>query len=240
MKVRKRTIGALLVLILVLIAGCTGQSNRLPKSEATIEGKVIGLRDGGFLLASETGGLIYASTNTPIYNMEGVLSDASALKNGQVVEIGFSGMIMESYPGQLGDPKYIKIVEQQDDMAGLYGRIISDILVADSGLRSNDEYVVMDLSQITNLSEVEKQALINLMSLNVGLIGVSGNLDDFMNYGYSENGIFTAFEIKETTDVSIKFDLYKMHKGEDAYYFRDALAKKANGNWAYTVTTQGK
>lgn len=240
MSTKKQLLGMVVVLILVLASGCASTSNRLPKADSIIEGKVIGLRNGNFLLASEPAALISVTTNFPIYSIEDELTDTEALKNGQIVEIGFSGMIMESYPSQLGDIKYIKILEQTDDTAGFYGDVIEELLSVDGGLKSSDEYVIMDLSEITNLTDIEKQALVNFASSTVSLGGISGNYEEYMSNENSINGVLVVFENMEITETAIKFDLYKMHIDEAPYYFRGVTAEINNNEWQYSITSQGK
>lgn len=152
---------------------------------------------------------------------------------------------MESYPGQLSGVEFIKIVEQRDDMVGFYQTVINDLWQTDEGLNSDVDYIALDLSQITNLSDVEKQALVYLTSGQYGLTGLSATYDELVEQGYIdgenlyfEDGILFTFDIESTSDSSMSFDVTKWRSGLGAYFFMDCKAKKTKDGWTYEVGSE--
>jgi len=192
----RKSVFVMFFLVTLIMVSCSQNTNGLPKVAATLEGKVVNLTEGYFLLASRASGLISVQTNSQIYNEKNQKVDVVSLRNGQLVEIGFSGMIMESYPGQLGAVDYIKIVSEEEDLVGLYSDILREILAREGVLKAEDSYVVLDVSQVSRLSEVEKDALVNFAPSPFGVIGVMGSEEDYLTQGYSDQGVFIFLKSK--------------------------------------------
>jgi hypothetical protein len=231
-----------ILLIAIFMVGCSKNTGELPKADASIEGKIVDLTETGFLFTSDSAGLIMVGTAHQVYDEDNQAVEASALKNGQRIEIGFSGAIMESYPGQLAGIEYIKIVRQNDDLVGFYQTVIDDLWQTDEGLNADIDYIALDLSQITNLSEEEKQALVYLTSGQYGLIGLTGTYDELVEQGYIdgenlyfEKGVLFTFDIESISEDKMKFDVTKWRSGLGAYFFLDCEAKKTKEGWTYTV-----
>lgn len=240
-----RKMGLLIILTIIISAGCSKSEGELPKTDALIEGKIVDLDDNGFLFATESSGLIMVGTEDQVYDENNQISDGKKLENGQWIEIGFSGAIMESHPGQLAGVEYIKIIEQRDDMVGFYQTVIDDLWQKDVGLNSDVEYIALDLSQITNLSEVEKQALVYMTSGDYGLIGLSGTYSELVEQGYIdgknlyfEEGVLITFDIQSSNENSMKFDVTKWRSGLGAYFFMDCEASKTKDGWIYKIGSE--
>ncbi|MDW7659891.1 MAG: hypothetical protein SCL54_00555 [Bacillota bacterium] len=245
MKIKTVGKGVMIILMVLFLVGCSNNTAELPKADALIEGKIVDLDENGFLFTTDTSGLIRVGMEGTIYDEDNQETDVSSLKLGQWIEIGFSGAIMESYPGQLVDIKFIHIVEQQDNMVGFYRMVIDDLWQTDEGLNSDIEYIALDLSQITNLSESEKQALLYLTSGQYELTGLSATYEELVEQGYIdgenlyfEDGLLFTFDIKSTSDKSMKFDVTKWRSGLGAYFFMDCEAKKTKDGWTYEVGSE--
>ncbi|SMC40774.1 hypothetical protein [Papillibacter cinnamivorans] len=241
------------VLTAALLLALTACSNpfskaepQLPKAEAVLSGKIAQLRDDSFLLAGTGASDLYIVSSEPdLYNPDNTPADASALQSGQTVEIGYSGGIMESYPAQIGNIVYIKITGQEDDLAGFYQMILSDLWNTDEGLNSDISILAFDLSQVTNLSESEKSALVYMVSSEHNLQGITGTFDELSEQGYInkeqlyfDNGMLFELTLSDVTGESFTFDASKWRSGTGAYYYNNCRAVKDGGAWSYTVGSE--
>lgn len=216
---------------------------QLPKAEAVLKGKIIQINDKSLLLAGTGASDLYTVSSAPaIYDIDNKPADSSALKAGQNVEIGYSGAIMESYPAQLGNPVYIRITGQGDDLVGFYQTVLNDLWNVDKGLNSDINIIAFDLSKVTNLNEAEKSALVYAVSGSYGLQGIKGTFDELREQGYIgkdklyfENGILFKLELTDVTEDSFTFKAEKWRSGDGAYYFLDCKAVKSDAGWSYTI-----
>ena len=219
---------------------------QLPKADAVLAGKIIRVNDKSLLLAGTGASDLYTvSSTSAVYDIDNKASDQSTLKAGQNVEIGYSGAIMESYPAQLGDPVYIRITGQGDDMVGFYQTVLNDLWNVDSGLNSDISVLAFDLSKVTNLSDAEKSALVYVVSSSHNLQGITGTFDELSEQGYIdkdkayfEKGILFIIEITDITEDSFTFKAEKWRSGDGAYYFIDCKAVRNDASWSYTVGSQ--
>lgn len=219
---------------------------KLPEADAVLTGKIAKLYDDSFLLAGTGASDLYIVSSEPdLYNTDNTPADASALKAGLTVEIGYSGNIMESYPAQLDAPVYIKITGQEDDLTGFYQTILNDLWNVDAGLNSGISILAFDLSQVTNLSDAEKSALVYMVSSGHNLQGVTGTFDELSEQGYInkeylyfENGMLFELTLSDVTEESFTFDASKWRSGTGAYFFSSCKAVKDGGVWSYTVGSE--
>jgi hypothetical protein len=236
-----------IVLILILLfalpsAACSG-NKQIPKTDAVLAGKIVQIYDHSFLLAGKNAADLYMiQSSLKIYDANNNAADASALKAGQEAEIGYSGGIMESYPMQLGKPAYIKITGQGEDLVGFYQTILNDLWNVDQGLNPDSGVLAFDLTQVENLSNAEKSALVYIVSGSYGLTGLAGTFDELGEQGYInrenlyfENGMLFEFELTNVTQNSFTFDVKKWRSGTGAYIFHDCKAVKSGDDWNYTV-----
>lgn len=255
---RKKSVSFILIIILVLAFTACSQTpadngpkgsdagTQIPKTDAVLSGKIVKLNDRSFLLAGPgTHDLYSVSAGLDIYDSDGSPTDASFLKAGQTVEIGYSGLIMESYPAQLGDPAYIKITGEGDDLVGFYLTIADDLLNVDKGLNSEISILAFDLTEVENLTDSEKNALVWIAGGEYGLTGISGTHDELVEQGYIvndglyfEDGILIEFELSDVKEDSFTFDVQKWRSGLGAYFFIDCKAEKTDGVWRYTVGSE--
>ena len=219
---------------------------RLPKAEAVLKGKIVELYDKALLLAGTGASDLYTISNTlDVYDADNKITDLSALKAGQNVEIGYSGVIMESYPAQPGSPIYVKIVEQGDDMVGFYQTVLNDLWNVDKGLNSDINTLAFDLSKVTNLSDSEKSALVYVVGNSHNVHGIKGTFDELSEQGYIDkdklffkNGILFTIELSDVTENSFMFDVKKWRSGDGAYYFIDCKAVRSDNGWSYTIGSE--
>lgn len=248
---KKRSIISVLVFVLVLsLAACSnkpGEGTQAPDgADAVLKGKIAQMYDGSCLIAgSDSSELYTVSTKLDILDADNKTTDASALKAGQTVEIGFSGEVMESYPAQLGNPTYIRITGQGDDLIGFYQRVLKDLWDVDDGLNPDSGVLAFDLSQLTNLTDAEKSALVYTVSNSYGLEGITGTFDELSEQGYIdkenllfENGMLFEFKLTDIDDNSFTFDVRKWRSGTGAFFFNSCKAVKKGADWSYKVGSQ--
>lgn len=74
---------------------------------------------------------------------------------GDRIKITYNGIILESYPAQI-TADYINVLESNILIDG-YATIIDDIYRDDSGLNNDINMIALNLTEVTNLSEADKE-----------------------------------------------------------------------------------
>lgn len=250
--IMKRTfiIMLMITLLLVGLTACSGDTGReLPKAEAVLTGKIIKINEQSLLVAGENAYDLFVVNvdlnETSIFNEVDKRVDIASLNEGQKIEIGYSGAIMESYPAQLAGPETIKIVSEGDDLVGLYAKVIDDLWITDEGLNSGVEILAFDLTLATNLSDSEKQALAYVVGNAYELQGMIATYEALVEQGYIdadslsfEKGLLFKLEVKDMTEDRFTFDASKWRGGDGAYFFIDCIAKKSEDGWTYIVGSE--
>ena len=188
--------------------------------------------------------LTFVSLNdADIEDVNGTALTAADLKGGMVIEVTWDGMVQESWPAGIHVDR-VRVAEQQDDLVGLYLAVLNELWETDSGLNHEAEILGLDFSTLTNLPEIEKDALAYLFSCDVGLglQYVFGTWEELCDRGYIdrenlywEDGVFFALTIEgEPGEKSFTFDAQKWRSGLGAIFFTDCTAKKGrDGQWSY-------
>lgn len=251
-------LGLILLLSILIFTACSNktESNRdnnddddissLPKVEAILTGKIIDIKEDILLLAgNDDAGLFSVMIEGKLFGIEGQIVEKNDLKLGQIVTVGYSGIIQEIYPSIPSDVKYIKIEEQKDDLVGLYLTAIDDLWKTDAGLNADIDIIALNLSQTTNLDDGEKEALRYMVGNIYQLQGLTATYDELVEEGlidnealYFERGILIDIVVKEAKSDSFTFDITKWRSGLGAYFFMDCEAKKTNGTWTYKVGSE--
>lgn len=248
----KRILSIMLLIVVLLIGltACSGDTDReIPKTEAIMAGKIINIYEQSLLVAGENDYDLFVvnidSNETIFFDDEDKRIEFASLVAGQTIEIGFSGEILESYPAQLAGPEFIKIVSEGDDLVGLYTKVIDDLWNTDEGLNSGVEILAFDLTDTTNLSESEKQALAYVVGNAYELQGMIGTYEELIDQGYIdpdnlyfEKGLLFKLEVKEMTEDGFTFDASKWRGGDGAYFFIDCVAKKSGDGWTYKIGSE--
>lgn len=144
----------------------------------------------------------------------------------------------------------------REDVCALYLEVLEDLWNVDPGLNSEISQIGIDLSELSHLTEVEKDTVRSEFASKHNLPYIVGTWEELCEQGfidkenlYWEDGLF--FSIKTNEDAvwnlpAIKvgdpvpeltsFDAQKWRSGLGAYYFGQCTAQKnADGKWSYTV-----
>jgi len=122
----------------------------------------------------------------------------------------------------------------------LYLKVLEDLWNVDSGLNNEITQIGIDLSELSNLTDDQKDYVMSHFASKHNLPYVVGTWGELCEQGYIdkenliwEDGLF--FSIKTNEDKST-FDAQKWRGGLGAYFFGQCTAKKnADGTWSYTV-----
>lgn len=241
-----------LLMLVLLLSGCGSADGFTPKEGETCapykivdvseyEGKYSVL---AYNYESERPELTFVGvSNAEIMDESGRTITAADLKPGMVIEVIWDGMVAESWPCQIWVDE-VRVAEQQDDLVGLYRTVLNDLWENDSALNHDAELLGLDFSTLTNLPEMEKDALAYLFSCDVGLglEYVFGTWEELRDQGYIdgenlywENGVFFSLQlVGEPGEGSFTFDAEKWRSGLGAIFYTDCAAKRGTaGQWTY-------
>ena len=132
----------------------------------------------------------------------------------------------------------------------LYLQVLEDLWNVDSGLNNEISQIGIDLSELSNLDENQKEYVMSKFASKHNFPYIVGTWEELCEQGYIdkenllwEDGLF--FSIKTNKDAIkadsesleyISFDAHKWRGGLGAYFFSECLAQKNNdGKWSYTV-----
>lgn len=108
------------------------------------------------------------SADTPVY-LDGQPASAADLRDGMPLEVAFNGLVLESFPAQLGEVYSVSGYSTGSaqcpggsyyDLCGLYLQVLDDLWKRDPALNENLSTVSLDLTQAPGaLLESEQSAL---------------------------------------------------------------------------------
>lgn len=273
----KKAMQTALLLGLALLAGCaapgavspapTPELTESPEAAATgpVDSApwfatfrvVSGAETGELVLAGLEDGCVYTLSVRAVkaVTMDGGSSGSSELRDGIVIDVGHSGMILETYPAQFADPWTIGANSaERDDRCGLYLQMLEDLWAVDEGLNGDITELGVDLSSVTDLSESEKAAVAWAFGNAHGLTPVEGTLEELWEQGYltrmtePAEGYADSLALyywEEGVLFSVSgcardgFNAQKWRSGLGAYFFQDCTAVQADdGTWTYAVGSE--
>ena len=146
--------------------------------------------------------------------------------------------------------------EIRTDICELYLEVLEDLWNVDPGLNDGISQIGIDLSELSHLTELEKETVMHEFASKHNLPFIAGTWEELCEQGYIdkdnlywEDGLF--FSIKTNEDAvwnlpSIafgdqipeltSFDAQKWRSGLGAYYFDQCTAQKNDdGKWSYFV-----
>lgn len=168
------------------------------------------------------------------------LNGADALLPGMVVEIGFDGTVLETWPAQI-HAETVTFKEQQTDYYSLYLQILEDIYGEDDGLNSGADYFGFDFTEIEHLSESEKSLLAWNFSTSHGAEPIMGTLRELMDDGtineeelYWEDGLHFTVKEKEVKDNTVSYSVEKWKGGLGAMGYENSADLAPDGQWVFS------
>ena len=182
-------------------------------------------------------------------------TDDENIKAGDIVEVTFNGMIMESYPPQLGDPS-LKLKEQGTSILPMLEEIFYELWERDEGLNDNIDLIAVDSDKINVLSDIEKEAFCKIldiyMNTNYDISVIASNYEklkaenmlapygDIKDAYHFENGLLFSFDTQEDTLIpitSLSMTVSKWRSPLGAYGFV-INSKLENNEWTYEIENE--
>ena len=240
-----------LALSLALLAAC-GQrasgdepvSQPLP-GEEVITCRVVTVENGQLLLAATEGRAsdvyILPLGETPVTYEN---PDQTAIQPGDLVKIGYNGLVEETFPARLGGVEALQVqAHGRDDLCSLYLRVLSDLWEVDPGLNSDITQLGLDLSQ-TRLAPAEQSAVAYVLGGERKLEVLQNTWEELADQGLIDrenlqwtDGLFFSIVEDDPEADQLTFTAQKWRGGTGAYFFTDCTAQRAaDGSWGdYTV-----
>ena len=254
----KRNIIFFIVLLMLLTLAACSQAKEPPQgkdhpydAEAVLLAKIMDIKESSILLANMTEDAgpadIYSINGGGIEVMleDGRIGGRTALKKGMLVEVAFGGEVLESFPMQFGNIEGIIIKSQGDDIAGLYRTVIDDLYKVDPGLNNNINILAFDFTEISNLTESEKAALIHMIGGAYNMETVTGTYEELSEQGYIdkenlyfEKGLLFTILDEPMSQDSFTFNAIKWRSGLGAFFYNNCIAKKSKMGWNYTIGSE--
>ena len=138
----------------------------------------------------------------------------------------------------------------------LYLKVLEDLWNVDSGLNNEITQIGIDLSELSNLTDDQKDYVMSHFASKHNLPYTIGTWEDLCEQGFIdrdnlcwEDGLFFSIKTNEDTEWNLPalkegdsvpeltaFDAQKWRSGLGAYFFGQCTAQKsADGKWSYTV-----
>ena len=144
----------------------------------------------------------------------------------------------------------------REDVCALYLEVLDDLWDVDPGLNSEISQIGIDLSELSHLTEMEKDTVMNEFASKRDLPYIPGTFEELCEQGfidkqnlYWKDGLFFTIKTNEDAVWNLpiikdgdpipeltSFDAQKWRSGSGAYFFNQCTAQKnTDGAWSYTV-----
>lgn len=241
----KRKIAAIicvLALAALFLSACTKGSatdeatDKTPQNENVLSAYVVS-SSGKDLLVTAQEGLYFVSLEGARVLKNAKELEKARLKAGMSVQIGFNGVVLESYPAQI-TADVIKVTDETQDKISLFEKVLEEFLNQRedySGLKT----VALDFTKLS-VSEPQKNALeyvfTNYLRTKTNADVIRSTREKLEKEGRLEDGIFkngVILSLKENEDSTYDFCAYTGPLGAEGSTFR---AKMKNGEWKIDYT----
>lgn len=205
---------------------------------------ISGANDGNLLLAGtgDDTSLYHLPTKDLPITFEG---KSKTLIDGMLIEIGYDGMIMETYPGQFNHPSSIRVLKDgTDTKCAMYLDVLNELWKEDAALQYDISMVGFDLSS-TSLTASEQAGIMWAFAekhqlFNDNISPIQGTFDELTEQGYInkeelywEDGCLLSITEKSLDGNKITFDAEKWRSGLGAYFYIDCTANQGkDGVWS--------
>ena len=147
-------------------------------------------------------------------------------------------------------------IDIRADACELYLEVLEDLWNVDPGLNDGISQIGIDLSELSHLTELEKETVMHEFASKHNLPYITGTWEELCEQGYIDkdnlywkDGLFFSIKTNEEATWNLPFmkdrdsepeltafDAYKWRSGLGAYFFGQCTAQKnADGKWTYTV-----
>lgn len=163
------------------------------------------------------------------------------VKEGKTATISWNGNVLETYPAQIS-AMTIERKKASSSPLFLYEKALEELIDTDKGLNTSITQAVFCLDGITNLTVMEKEALVYLGSNLLDVPARQGTLKQLEEENLIQNGTFTNGIYIEITGENLNqsgkkvtFSMEKYRSGDGAYFLLDCIGTYKKGTWSYTV-----
>lgn len=243
---KKRVFALLLSALILLLCACGGK----PSASANTY-KIIEVGERTLLVTGSEGDFDLSSVSTEgarITDEKGREITHSDLRPGMILELGGCSAPYETYPRQF-DVKSVRVLKQGDDLVGLYRRVLWELWENDPALNENITTIGIDFSGLSNLSEVERNALKYTLECDVWVKTgqfvdvVTGTWQELCDEGYIddenlywEDGVYLSIVVTNPGEREFTFEAQKWRSGTGAIWFKGCTAKQGKaGQWNYEL-----
>ncbi len=167
------------------------------------------------------------------------------LKPGDLIQITYDGIIMESYPAQI-KVSDIVVVDHNYLIDG-YLAIIDDIYKEDPALNSDMDLLALDTTGWTKISKPEKEIIIEELKKRYAVEIKEGTYEELVKEGlidkkelYFPKGVLITLSVKDFNEKKkvITFTIEKWKSGLGAIGWKDSKAKNNGTKWEITRNNQ--
>jgi hypothetical protein len=179
--------------------------------------------------------------DTVITDKDGEKIAREDLKAGDIIEITYNGMILESYPAQISASS-IKVVDHNLLIDG-YLAVMDDLYQEDEALNSEIEMIALDTTEWVDLTDIEKEIIFTKMKETYGMDIIEATYEELAEEGlidkeslFFPNGIhITISNVKYNANKNkITCSTKKWRSGLGAIGAEDVTAKFDGTEWIIT------
>ncbi|MDD5935845.1 MAG: DUF3221 domain-containing protein [Clostridiales bacterium] len=255
---KKNRAGILVIIMIVmsLLSGCLGKREpgsdqdshkNNPSDQPVIAGTILRITENSILVLEKKEendfcGLLDVSINdVPVTDIQNKALSTSDLVTGLLVNVYYDGQILETYPGRITGTSQIEVVEQTGDLMGMYLRIIKELYEEDPGLNSGINTIVLDLTNINNLTEDQKEILRYLVDCEYEQEVRFGTIEQLQVEGvikdlYYEDGIVFILSDQALKDNKFEFKVQKWRSGLGSIGYNNCKATIKDDIWEYKLS----
>lgn len=205
--------------------------------------EILDVRDN-YLLVCELGkeyGL-YTVGHGPVQKDEnGKDIQISDLLPGMIAELGWNGMVEESYPAKFTYDSLRLTGRTGNKEFTLYTKILKELAEKDEGLNDGIGASYFDFTSVGSLTAEEKEGLAYIAGGYFGGMGTQATAEELAEEGILdrdkgiENGILITIEEISREENRVELNARKYRSGTGAYYFNDVKAEYKDGEWTYQI-----
>lgn len=172
-----------------------------------------------------------------VTDKDGKKTGRKEIHQGEIIEIVYNGIIMESYPAQIS----AQCIQVMDTMgADGFLALIEDIYNEDTGLNSDIDTIVVDTTDLQELSDLEIQKLLMSIEEKYSIKAREGTYEELVEEGfiddeklYFETGILIKIiaPVYYEKEKKITCGISKWRSGLGAIGSDEVIAQFQDNSW---------